>query len=631
MLRFLLLLSMATIPGACEPANSTAVPPVELPTSDAPIHSIQVNPAKPSVREMAAGATPVPVKLTALALGAPLTPMRATVVRGPANGTAQLSPTGDVYSGVTVSVTYQPREGFLGDDSIEIELAGAGASERIVLPFRVIAAPTPKTWYVRAGADGDGSAASPFGRIQRAVDSAGPGDRVIVQAGVYRELVQIECNGLAGAPVRIQAEGSVIIDGENRRPWCIIIGRNSPDHSVGRFVELDGFTCKNPAGIGFPDSDGSAAGILVIGTEGVVVRNCRVYRDDYPGYPQAFPPPDYRAFGIYVLGHNIDTVVEYCTADRMGFGGIGSRLSEGDVGGVPVRPILRWNHVSWNNVDDQALQNFSGGMGFSNGTIAGLMEYNLAHHNGDFGIGTDDSGGHVIRYNIAYRNNHRGYSGGGGDGIKTKPHKSAPAGDLVHHNVAFLNWFVGYNINVFDGGVGARVFHNLAYANGSKGLTVSPFDAPPQASIIMNNVCVANQGRDLNYKARAVGHCNFNFAGDGALEAAYSPQTLSGDARFTNLGLLSKDENGDGTPDVLDPLNDRDAFSSVQAAIEYAREQVRRIFEPADGSPLIDAGVDVESLPDFLERAAWDDPEAQPPWSVNTSTYPDLGPIERRP
>ena len=53
---------------------------------------------------------------------------------------------------------------------------------------------------------GDGSLEKPFGRVQRALEGARPGDTIILRAGEYAETVTITCSGAPGALVTIRSE-----------------------------------------------------------------------------------------------------------------------------------------------------------------------------------------------------------------------------------------------------------------------------------------------------------------------------------------------------------------------------------------------------------------------------------------
>jgi hypothetical protein len=69
-------------------------------------------------------------------------------------------------------------------------------------------------WFVAPGKNGDGSSSAPFGRIQDALNAAGPGDAVIIRPGTYAEAVRTVRHGSASTPITIRAEqgrGSVTV------------------------------------------------------------------------------------------------------------------------------------------------------------------------------------------------------------------------------------------------------------------------------------------------------------------------------------------------------------------------------------------------------------------------------------
>ncbi|MEM7330563.1 MAG: DUF1565 domain-containing protein, partial [Chloroflexota bacterium] len=51
----------------------------------------------------------------------------------------------------------------------------------------------------------NGSQGQPFRTIQNALDSAQPGDTIVVRGGVYNEVVTFETSGTAGNPIRLVA------------------------------------------------------------------------------------------------------------------------------------------------------------------------------------------------------------------------------------------------------------------------------------------------------------------------------------------------------------------------------------------------------------------------------------------
>jgi len=87
---------------------------------------------------------------------------------------------------------------------------------------------------------GDGSAGAPFDTIQEAVDAAGPGTRVLVSDGLYREAVTFPNGGGKGAWLQVVAEddgavldGSVAVSGGGWNPhpsvahvWSRDVGRS---------------------------------------------------------------------------------------------------------------------------------------------------------------------------------------------------------------------------------------------------------------------------------------------------------------------------------------------------------------------------------------------------------------------
>ena len=72
----------------------------------------------------------------------------------------------------------------------------------------LVASPARATeWFVAPGGSGNGTAASPFGRVQDGVDVALAGDTVTILPGIYRAGFHTVRPGTASARIRIRAQG----------------------------------------------------------------------------------------------------------------------------------------------------------------------------------------------------------------------------------------------------------------------------------------------------------------------------------------------------------------------------------------------------------------------------------------
>jgi hypothetical protein len=118
-------------------------------------------------------------------------------------------------------------------------------------------------WFVSAGSTGDGSAASPFGRIQDAVQLAQPGDIVTVAAGTYRETLRTVRGGTATQRIVIRkaaGAGAVLVTSVGR-----VFTFSHP------YVTLDGLSLDGQFGADDLVRIGS-------GANATVLRNCDIGR-----------------------------------------------------------------------------------------------------------------------------------------------------------------------------------------------------------------------------------------------------------------------------------------------------------------------------------------------------------------
>ena len=86
------------------------------------------------------------------------------------------------------------------------------------------AAPSAKpcTYHVdtKGSDDGDGSSNKPFRTVQRAVDAAGPGDKVVVRPGIYRGRGLIRRGGLPDKPLILESQrGAILHGGDAVKDW----------------------------------------------------------------------------------------------------------------------------------------------------------------------------------------------------------------------------------------------------------------------------------------------------------------------------------------------------------------------------------------------------------------------------
>jgi hypothetical protein len=136
-----------------------------------------------------------------------------------------------------------------------------GAVGVILALFFVMGAPTASSgaeWFVVPGGHGDGSRASPFGRIQQGLDTARPGDIVSVTAGTFVESVATSRNGEARSPITLRAisgRGTVVITSRGRvvsiqhphyvLDGLILDGQYGADDIVRLTAAASGFTLRN--------------------------------------------------------------------------------------------------------------------------------------------------------------------------------------------------------------------------------------------------------------------------------------------------------------------------------------------------------------------------------------------------
>ena len=472
----------------------------------------------------------------------------------------------------------------------------------------------------------------PFCTIQHAADVVNPGDTVEVRGGTYLQNAWILRSGTSAQRITFKNHGTEkpIFDEENIRGHCIAIGNSS---GGGDYVTIEGFTCKN-VGV-----TGSVTAIAVYGTESTIIRNNRVFRDDFPGALQgAQIPVSLGVPGIVVSGPATNTWIEYNTVFNVPYG-IRAILASG--WGAPSNPIIRWNHIHHTNMltDEGGAQNNSQGIAISNSTVNALVEHNVVHHVDDNSLAVDRTAGHILRYNILYLAGNYPTSVGSGSAFRDRPAGFVAATpDVVAYNIGFLNRS-GFKTSIDQSNDQASIqfFNNISYKSREKGMSIAQGPNPPAPSMAKGNIVFGNDTSGVGYLDLEIAdsvpnadQSDYNFIGDRAIHPTYYLRTdqhsLSGiDPKLANLSLLDVDTNGDGTPDVLDPLNDPNAFPTTEAAILYAKQQMAEIFGLQPSSPLIDKSIDFGlGIPDFNGNSVIDG-------NGDGLATPDIGPFEYNP
>jgi PKD repeat protein len=237
------------------------------------------------------------------------------------------------------------------------------------------------TYYVSPNGNDahPGSQAQPWRTIQRAADTAGPGDTVTVLGGVYGENVELRVSGQSGAPITLQGAGaSSVIDGyvlfTRNVDYVTFSGftvQNFPNWGItldgdNDFIHLSDLTViGGEAGVHFtygasgqPPIEGPVSHIVF---EDSVVRDCEYSAVDCTPGPcddmtfrnlEVFGagltgPDSFGSDGIAVeRGQNI--VIEDCYVHDNGGDGIdlNSRDRDGNVAGI----VVRRNEVARNHL-----------------------------------------------------------------------------------------------------------------------------------------------------------------------------------------------------------------------------------------------------------------------------------------
>ena len=249
------------------------------------------------------------------------------------------------------------------------------------------------TYYVSTTGSnsGNGSAASPFLTISKAMWNLSAGDEVVVAPGTYNEMVRISASGTANNYITVRSEvpGAAKIVAPSTQPYGV--------HIQGDYVKLEGFDI----------SGAKQAGVTANLTHHVIISDNIVH--------------DNKANGISVSRSDFVTVdgnVTYGNAASGPYSGISIYHPEnitGDTTTGGFRLVVR-NNVSYGNVTQTGAHSDGNGIimddfrstktpGRDPYLFPSLVENNLVYQNGGKGIQVDWSDYVTVRNNTAWYNN----------------------------------------------------------------------------------------------------------------------------------------------------------------------------------------------------------------------------------
>jgi serralysin len=238
---------------------------------------------------------------------------------------------------------------------------------------------------------GDGSAASPYRTISKAMWKLAAGDEVVVGAGTYNEMVRIAASGTAGNYITVRSEipGAAKIVAPSDKPFGV--------HIQGDYVKLQGFDISGAQG----------AGVTANLTHHVIISDNIVHDNKTNGISAS------RSDFVTIDGN-----VTYNNASSGPYSGISIFHPEnitGDTTTGGYRLIVR-NNISYNNLTKTGSHSDGNGiiMDDFRSTKApardpylfpSLVENNLVYQNGGRGIQVNWTDYATVRNNTAWHNN----------------------------------------------------------------------------------------------------------------------------------------------------------------------------------------------------------------------------------
>ena len=315
---------------------------------------------------------------------------------------------------------------------------------------------TSRTFYVSvSGSDANpGTAASPWATLQKAADTAQPGDVIRVLSGVYRPVnarsygVRITRSGTSTAPITIQGEGGrPVLDCSGLAPtgqwemYCFDLRANG---WIVKCIDVKGSQQFGDVYVGI--------GVLFYNASNNVIDNVRSYGNEGPGFQVGY--------GSASSNNRLVNCDAYDNLDPM------TTPMGGNADGVQIIvPAGSNGNVvdacrAWNNSDD------------------------------GFDLWKSESAV-TIRNSWAFANGSES-----GTGFKLGRNESGPR-HRVHNNLAFNNRYFGFTSNDASGAL--ELYNNTAYGNGTHGFvnTLGNIPSVYRNNLSGNNTAISSSQPDV--------------------------------------------------------------------------------------------------------------------------------------